>query len=122
LGLECVAANGNHSAMPEEEEVVAILERQGLSLERPFRRWAEDSEEGRFLAQRGQTMRLGIEALEALRDANRQRVQAEIDGRGGVPRSLDINLKLAPVTHTQWMWGQLAAKLVRIGVYDELAK
>lgn len=121
-GLQCVAANGNHSAMPEESEVVAILKGQGLSLERPFVRFAADSEEGRFLAQRGLEMRLGMQALEAQRDANRSHVQAQIDQQGGMPESLDINLKMAPTTHTQWMWGQLAAKLVRIGVYDELAK
>ncbi|MBL9077055.1 MAG: pyruvate dehydrogenase [Planctomycetes bacterium] len=121
-GLECVAANGNHSAMPEADEVERILAAQGLSLERPFRRFAADSDEARFLAQRGQMLRLGIEALEAQGAANRERVQAQIDQHGGMPASLDINLKLAPVTHTQWMWGQLAAKLVRIGVYDELAR
>lgn len=121
-GLECVAANGNHSAMPEEQEVVQILQEQGLSLERPFLRWDPASPEGKFLTQRGLVMRLGMEALEAQRDANRQRVQAQIDGHGGMPDKLDINLKLAPTTHTQWMWGQLAAKLVRIGVYDELER
>ena len=121
-GLRCAAANGNHSAMPETDEVQAILAQHGLTLERPFTRFAPDSAEGRFCAQRGAAMRLGIEALEAQAAANRQRVQAETDAQGGVPRSLDINLKMAPVTHTQWMWGQLAAKLVRIGVYDELAK
>jgi pyruvate dehydrogenase E1 component len=121
-GLECAAANGNHSAMPEESEVVAILARHGLTLERPFVRFPADSEEGRFCTQRGLTMRLGIEALEAQREANRQRIAAQVEQQGGMPESLDINLKLAPTTHTQWMWGQLAAKLVRIGVYDELAR
>lgn len=121
-GLECVAANGNHSAMPEEREVIAILREHGLSLERPFIRFPADSEEGRFLQQRGLAMRLGIEAIETQAEANRQRVQAQIEQQGGMPSSLDINLKLAPTTHTQWMWGQLAAKLVRIGVYDELAR
>ncbi len=121
-GLHCAAANGNHSAMPEESEVQALLQQHGLSLQQPFVRFAADSAEGKFCAQRGLIMRLGIEALEAQRDANRQRVQAQIEAQGGMPESLDINLKLAPTTHTQWMWGQLAAKLVRIGVYDELAK
>ncbi|MFY9343438.1 MAG: pyruvate dehydrogenase [Planctomycetota bacterium] len=121
-GLQCVAANGNHSAMPDEPEVAAILQEHGLSLARPFVRFAADSPEGKYLTQRGLAMRLGIEALEAQRDANRQRVAAQIEQQGGMPESLDINLKLAPTTHTQWMWGQLAAKLVRIGVYDELAK
>ncbi len=121
-GLQCVAANGNHSAMPETSEVVAILKAHGLSLDRPFVRFAANSDEGRFLTQRGLAMRLGIEALEAQAAANRQRVAAQITQQGGMPASLDINLKLAPTTHTQWMWGQLAAKLIRIGVYDELAK
>jgi pyruvate dehydrogenase E1 component len=120
-GLQCAAANGNHSAMPEEEEVTAILAAEGLSLDRPFQRFAADSDEAKFLLQRGQAMRLGIEALEVQRAANRERVKAQIDAHGGMPFGLDINLKLAPTTHTQWMWGQLAAKLVRIGVFDELA-
>lgn len=121
-GLECVAANGNHSALPEEEEVQRILAAQGLSLERPFARLPADSEAGRYLTQRGLAMRLGIEAIEAQRDANWQKVATAVEATGGVPERLDINLKLAPITHTQWMWGQLAAKLVRIGVYDELTQ
>jgi len=120
-GLQCAAANGNHSAMPEEDEVREILAAQGLTLEAPFGRFPADSDEGRFLTRRGHAVRLGIEALEAQRSAHRQRVQAQIDAHGGLPDGLDVNLKVAPITHTQWMWGQLAAKLVRIGVYDELA-
>ncbi|MGK0154168.1 MAG: pyruvate dehydrogenase E1 component [Neolewinella sp.] len=121
-GLECVAANGNHSAMPTEKEVVAILEEHGMSLERPFQRLDADSEEAKFVIQRGAEMRLGIESLEAQAEANRQRVVAQIEEHGGLPDALNINLKLSPITHTQWMWGQLASKLVRIGVYDELRK
>ncbi len=121
-GLECVAANGNHSALPDEAEVVRILEEEGLSLERPFQRLPADSAEGRWLHERGEALRLGIEALDAQRDVHQQKVRAQIEAAGGIPDSLDINLKLAPTTHTQWMWGQLAAKLVRIGVYDELAQ
>ncbi|MBM3962376.1 MAG: pyruvate dehydrogenase, partial [Planctomycetes bacterium] len=121
-GLQCVAANGNHSAMPEESEVAEILAGHGLTLERPFVRWAAGTPEARFLAERGAAVRQGIEVLEQEGKRNRARVQAQIDAQGGMPASLDINLKLAPTTHTQWMWGQLAAKLVRIGVYDELAK
>ncbi|MCA8978032.1 MAG: pyruvate dehydrogenase [Planctomycetes bacterium] len=121
-GLECVAANGNHSALPSHDEVERILAAEGLSPERPFERLAADSAEGRLLAERGLVLRLGIEALQAQGEANRQRVRSQIEACGGIPQSLDINLKLAPTTHTQWMWGQLAAKLVRIGVYDELAE
>ena len=31
-----------------------------------------------------------------------------------MPNALDINLKMVPIVHTQWMLGQLAAKLTRI--------
>lgn len=121
-GLECVAANGNHSALPEDDEVAQILAAHGMTLERPFARFAADSPEGRFLAARGAELRQGIEQLTAQAEANRAKVDRMIAEAGGVPDSLDINLKLAPVTHTQWMWGQLAAKLVRIGVFDELSQ
>ncbi|MBK8100280.1 MAG: pyruvate dehydrogenase [Planctomycetes bacterium] len=121
-GLECVAANGNHSALPDEPEVAKILAAHGMTLERPFVRFDSKSDEGKFLLQRGVAMRLGIEALESQQQANRQKIAVAIEQAGGVPERLDINLKLAPTTHTQWMWGQLAAKLVRIGVYDELHK
>ncbi len=121
-GLQCVAANGNHSALPETSEVESILAPHGLRLDRPFARFAEHSDEGRWLAQRGAAMRQGIETLEQQQRANRQRIAAAITAVGGVPAALDINLKLAPITHTQWMWGQLAAKLVRIGVFDELER
>lgn len=121
-GLQCVAANGNHSALPDEDEVEAILAAEGLSLERPFERLPADSDAGRYATQRGLAMRLGIEALEMQQQANLERVREAIDATGGIPDALDINLKLAPITHTQWMWGQLAAKLVRIGVFDELSK
>lgn len=121
-GLSSVAANGNHSAQPDEDEVKAILADVGLDLEQPFKRFDADSDEGRFLRQRGVELRLCIEALEAQQQANRERVRTAVAAAGGIPASLDINLKMAPITHTQWMWGQLAAKLVRISVFDELQK
>ncbi|MSR38224.1 MAG: pyruvate dehydrogenase [Planctomycetes bacterium] len=121
-GLRCVAANGNHSALPADDEVAAILAAEGLTLERPFQRLPENLDAARYASQRGQIVRLCIEALEAQSQANRTRVEQSIAEQGGVPAALDINLKLSPVTHTQWMWGQLAAKLVRIGVFDELQR
>ena len=121
-GLRCVAANGNHSALPDDDEVAAILAAEGLTLERPFQRLSQDSEAARYAQERGQMVRLGIEALQAQAQSHRAEVEAAIAEKGGVPDKLDINLKLAPITHTQWMWGQLAAKLVRIGVFDELRR
>jgi pyruvate dehydrogenase E1 component len=118
--LACYAEPGNHSALPDGDEVEELLRSRGLTVERPYARFPEDSEEGRYLAERGARFRSEIEALDEMRNHNLARLAADVDAAGGVPSSLDINLKLAPMTHTQWMWGQLAAKLVRIGVHDEL--
>jgi pyruvate dehydrogenase E1 component len=118
-GLECAAHPANHSTLPDEKEVVALLEKQGLSMARPFQRFDQKSAEGRFLAAKREQFQKGIEALDKLRDANRSEVRRRIESDGGIPESLGIDLSLYPVTHTQWMWGQLAAKLVRIGTDDE---
>ncbi|MCA8943313.1 MAG: pyruvate dehydrogenase, partial [Planctomycetes bacterium] len=119
--LQCVAATGNHSAIPDADETEDLLEFCGLSMDTPYELFDKDSEEGAYLAARGQFLRSGIEAQDELARQNLQTVGEAIEGVGDLPESLDINLKLVPIAHTQWMWGQLAAKLVRIGVRDELA-
>jgi len=121
-GLECAAAPGNHSAMTSDEEIERILAAAGLSRERPFVRFAPDSAEGEWLQRRGAEMRAGIEAWDRARDANRAEVRRRLGECGPIPESLQVNIKLAPWGNTQWMWGQLAAKLVRVGVWDELAR
>ncbi|MCA8957489.1 MAG: pyruvate dehydrogenase, partial [Planctomycetes bacterium] len=120
-GLQCAAAPGNHSTLPDQNEVGQLLAAQGLSWDRPFARFAEDSPEGAWLAARGKAFRERVEAILSRRDANLARIRSQLDEHGGVGSSLDINLRLVPIAHTQWMWGQTAAKLVRIGVHDELA-
>ena len=121
-GLECFAAPGNHSTLPAPEEVAALLAGEGLSAARPFARFAAATAEGRYLQARGEIFRAAIGEHERSKRENLAQVAAAIEQVGGLPESLDVNLKLAPVAHTQWMWGQLAAKLVRIGVYDELKR
>lgn len=121
-GLDMYAAPGNHSELPKEEEVAALLASEGLSLQRPFAPFADDSEEGRWLARRGAELRAGIDSWRALRVRNREAVRARIRAAGGVPRSLDIDARKFPRAHTQWMWGQLAAKLARIGAHNELRR
>lgn len=118
--LQCVAATGNHSAIPEIEEVKDLLDYNGTSWDRPYERFDTESKEGSYLAERGQYLRDGIEQLDREAADRKAEVAAAIDAVGGLPESLDINLKLVPIAHTQWMWGQLAAKLIRIGVKDEL--
>ncbi len=121
-GLDMYAAPGNHSELPREAEVIGLLGTEGLTLERPFAPFAPDSEEGRYLEQRGARMRAGIDQWRALRRRNREAVRARIQAAGGVPRSLDIDTRKFPRAHTQWMWGQLAAKLARIGAHAELRR
>jgi pyruvate dehydrogenase E1 component len=117
--LECAADPSNHSSLPDKREQEAILKAVGLSFDDPFQRFDPQSPEGRFLAQRRDVFRAGIETHEQLREKNKQLVRAAIERDGGVPESLNIDLSLFPSAHTQWMWGQLAAKLVRIGTADE---
>jgi pyruvate dehydrogenase E1 component len=119
-GLECSAAPGNHSALPSKDEVGQLLAAEGLDWDRPFTKFDPDSAAGQWLQARGSEMRAAVEQHEVMKAENLARVAAQLDEVGGVPESLDINLKLVPIAHTQWMWGQAAAKLVRIGVHDEL--
>ncbi|MEE2886542.1 MAG: pyruvate dehydrogenase, partial [Planctomycetota bacterium] len=119
-GLECSAAAGNHSALPDKDEIGRLLETEGLDWDRPFARFDPDSAAGRMLTERGDEMRAAISHHEEMKADNLARVTQQLADVGGVPESLNINLKLVPIAHTQWMWGQIAAKLVRIGVHDEL--
>jgi pyruvate dehydrogenase E1 component len=118
-GLESAAHPANHSMLPSEEEIGNLLERNGLSREDPFALFPDDSEEGVYLAERGELFRKGIEEHLRLRKKNREWVRKAIEKDGGLPDTLGIDLSLFPMAHTQWMWGQLAAKLVRIGTKDE---
>ncbi len=121
-GLRCAAATGNHSAIPDKDEVEELLASEGLDWDRPYVRFDADSAEGKWLAEKGAQVRKGMEELEARKKSNLQKIATAVESVGGLPDSLDINLKLAPMAHTQWMWGQLAAKLIRIGTHDELTK
>lgn len=117
--LECAADPSNHSALPERKEVEALLAAAGLTWDDPFARFAPESPEGRFLRERRDLFRAGIEAHYQLREENRGWIRSAIARDGGLPESLKIDLSLFPLAHTQWMWGQLASKLVRIGTADE---
>ena len=114
-GLECLADPANHSTLPKGKEIEALLEGAGLGMDDPFVHFAADSEEGQFLAARRDLFRAGMDAHVELRARNKGRVAEAIESAGEIPDSLDIDLSLFPIAHTQWMWGQLAAKLVRLG-------
>ena len=118
-GLESLADPANHSTLPSEREVRTLLEGAGLSLEEPFALFPEGSPERSFLETRRDSFRQGQQYHRELRRRNRQRVLEEIDASGGIPESLEIDTTLFPMAHTQWMWGQVASKLVRIGTESD---
>jgi len=112
--LDCFADPSNHSSLPSEAEVHGILERHGLERDDPYALFPADSEEGRFLAERGAYYRDGIAHSRKLRKTKREAARRAVEEAGGLPETLDVDLSLFPMAHTQWMWGQIAAKLVRI--------
>ncbi len=118
-GLECAANPSNHSALPSEEEIKKLLQDRGLSMDDPFTLFPPESAEGRFLSERRELYRKSIVALEQQAAENRADVLRRIEKDGGLPEKLGIDLSLFPMAHTQWMWGQIASKLVRIGTNDE---
>jgi pyruvate dehydrogenase E1 component len=117
--LECYADPSNHSALPEEAEVLALLERSGLTRSDPYAHFPAGSPEAEFLAKRGERFRERIAKNRRFRREKRANARRAVEEAGGLPDSLSIDLGLYPQVHTQWMWGQIAAKLVRISTHDE---
>ncbi|MCA9672204.1 MAG: hypothetical protein KC503_41700 [Myxococcales bacterium] len=122
-GLEMAAAPGNHSALPDAQEVDALLARAGLPSARAgeqgparahesYRRFDAPSAAATLCTRRGEALRRGFESLWAESAARLDTVRRRAPA---MPDSLAINLALMPMAHTQWMWGQIAAKLARIG-------
>jgi len=113
-GLKMAANPGNHSALPEEPELVELAARTQMPKDENFARFAESSNEGKFLKARGEKLHQEIAAQHALKAKN-QKFFADLGRQmGEMNDSLDINYKMANFPHTQWMLGQLTAKLTRI--------
>lgn len=112
--LKCAAQAGNHSALPSEDEVEELRQKQGLSGTTLFARFDEKSPEGQFCKQRGEALYKDILAQQALKEKNHSLFQKELSHFGDLPESLEISTKMANYPHTQWMLGQLTAKLTRI--------
>jgi pyruvate dehydrogenase E1 component len=115
--LRCYADPANHSTLPSQAEVEALLAGAGLTRERPFAHFPADTPEGRLVDARSRRVREGIEWHIGMRKQNRALARARVEAAGGLPETLDVDLSMFPMAHTQWMWGQLAAKLVRIGTH-----
>ncbi|HED64202.1 MAG TPA: pyruvate dehydrogenase [Planctomycetes bacterium] len=119
FGLRCAADPANHSSLPSREEVEALLVANGLSAADPFARFPSDSEEGRFLQARSAEFRSSIERSRRVRREKRDAARKAVEEAGGLPESFEIDTSLFPTAHTQWMWGQIAAKLVRISTAND---
>jgi len=114
-GLECLANPSNHSALPSSDEISSLLEWAGLTHDDPYALFDKETDEGRYLDTRRLSFRTGQQQHRDLRKRNRAAVREAITAQGGIPPTLMIDTSLFPILHTQWMWGQLAAKLIRIG-------
>lgn len=116
-GLKQAAAPGNHSSLPTEEEVLELQKAQGLLTDKRndlFARFEEKTEEAKFLKARGEELFKEIRAQNDLKQKNSNYFLKKFTEFGEIPETLDINTKLASYPHTQWMLGQLTAKLTRI--------
>lgn len=117
-GLRMAAQSGNHSALLKEDELDELRNKQGLTKEKPYLGFETKSKEGQFLKQRGDKLYSEIKEQHTIKEKNLKFFQSEIEKFGGIPESLDINTKMTSYPHTQWMLGQLTAKLTRIANSD----
>jgi len=117
-GLKMAAQPGNHSALNSQEEMDELKAKQGIKGETLFAGFDAKSAEGKFLQARGEKLYSEIKAQNALKDKNKNFFAKEFEKIGGFPEKLDINTKMASYPHTQWMLGQLTAKLTRIANAD----
>ncbi|AZZ38379.1 pyruvate dehydrogenase [Bdellovibrio sp. qaytius] len=117
-GLKMAAQPGNHSALNNQEEMDELKAKQGIKGETLFAGFDPKSAEGKFLTARGEKLYSEIKAQNALKDKNKNFFAKEFEKIGGFPEKLDINTKMASYPHTQWMLGQLTAKLTRIANAD----
>ncbi len=113
-GLSQAAACGNHSSLIDDNEVEELRKQNGIRGDALYLPFDDSSIEGKFLKARGEQLYSDIKAQHALKDKNAAFFAREFSKFGDLPESLDINLKMVNYPHTQWMLGQLTAKLVRI--------
>lgn len=113
-GLRMAAAPGNHSALLNDEEMEELRQKQGIKGDTLFQRFDPKTPEGQLLKKRGDQLYNDIVAQDALKRKNQDYFMKKFAEHGELPPSLEINTKMASYPHTQWMLGQLTAKLTRI--------
>ncbi len=117
-GLKCQAMSGNHSSLPESDELAEMARRIGADEAEPFAEFAPRSPEEVYLERRRDFLLTGITRI--LSEVKKRRESwYEIARSIDWPTDFAITaLKFNPVAHTQWMWGQIAAKIDRIARGD----
>ena len=118
-GLKMAAAPGNHSALLQQEEMDELKANQGIKGDTLFAGFDSKTSESQYLKVRGDKLLSDIKVQAALKAKNEKYFLAEIEKMGSIPEKLDINTKMASYPHTQWMLGQLTAKLTRIANADK---
>ena len=113
-GLDMAANPGNHSAIPDAPELDLLAERGGMPKGQAFARFDAKSPEGKFLKERGEKLHADILGQHKLKAKNIAKFKKMGEELGAMDNTLDINFKMANYPHTQWMLGQLTAKLTRI--------
>jgi pyruvate dehydrogenase E1 component len=113
-GLKMAANPGNHSAIPEEPELNELAAKSKMPAGEDFARFDEKSAEGKFLKARGEQILKDMRGQEELKSKNVAFFKQMGEELGAMSGSLDINFKMANYPHTQWMLGQLTAKLTRL--------
>jgi len=120
INSEAFAMPGNHSSLPSKDEVYSLLEGEGLTSDQPYDligNWQQDGAQRTLLSQRGEFMRNGIENEER-RLATKTAAYADAFAKP-LPTDFNINISMMPIVHTQWMWGQVANKLTRVGSHAD---
>lgn len=117
--LSFAAHSNNHSSLMSDEEVQRLRQESGLKAKNLglFERFSDSSPEGLYLAERGQWFRDGKSSIKQLVQKNKQGYRERLqhyDLDKKFPSDMAINLKMVPYVHTQWMLGQITAKLTRI--------
>jgi pyruvate dehydrogenase E1 component len=117
--LRCSAQSTNHSAMLEEDEVQELRKKSKLDPKNlfAFEPFDAASDEAKYLKTRGDWVREGIKACKTLKESNITNLKTQLKDTQALenfPKEIGINLKFVPLIHTQWMVGQLSAKLTRI--------
>jgi pyruvate dehydrogenase E1 component len=121
-GLEMAAVSANHSMFPTEQEIIQLRNKEGLNASEPFGRFHETSPEEQFLVARGNALLQQVYEQQKLKQENLKSIKNELEKHGRIPEQIGINLKFANYPHSQWMLGQISAKLSRIATTERSDK